>query len=868
MSFIPEPSTSRIRRAFTVLELVGVLLIIGVLSGLGAVTYTQFIAKTGEKVGQAEVTSVVRKAWAATSEDAANVVPALLANTESDMAAFTTTNPWMTDFEAEFTAEGYTLELDTDAGDNVLAVASNAEGSWPVEAIAGATGGMKTGEQGATSGDTSGGSTTTTTTTTTIAAGAPDAPVGVTPTATSTAGQIYIVWSLGDDGGASQTFSVTVDAVDVGCSTAPCVVSSLTPGTPVDVIVSATNSVGTTPAAPVSVTPLDIPSTPTISDVTRSGSGEIVIDFAAPTIPVDSYTIAWTDVTDSSTGSQLVEDGDATFLVVDTLSDGHRYDITLEATNVVGSTTSAAFTKSVLDPTTPHLDAVEITSAASPNNTGIMNVTWDAPAATTPASPIMRYELRVLKSDGTGSCPTGTTPLTTSDYCSVDSVVTAGTATSASVANLPMPSGWTVVVLAVNAVNIETLEAGTDEWALSWGYHDDVVTVLDGSETVPAGVTGVTATDTATGQLSVSWTEGADGGAPILGAQVAYYDKTDYTQTPTCDTGFTQSQNWNYCYKTFDAGTDSAVINGLVDGERYNVTVYTYNIMGWSDGVEVIGKAYDTTAAPVAPVMGAWTPGTTSGTATWTASDTNGGASISRYALYYKNTYEVLEKNCDGGGTVSSHHPTLCYFNLDGDTTSLTFTGLKPGHMYSYYVVAENTEGLYDITNWQYGTQTTDSSAENDLVGSFSYTGTAHWSGRAKTISFVKPVDTGNGAITHYAVAEFSCFAKFATAPELCTGTATYTGLDGNTHTLPAGTVIGTQYCLRWYSATDSALSSDGINYTIPHYILTNGMDWGSGYGANADYANFTVWPYRNQTGPTGSNFGAYSFSYSGTWSN
>ncbi len=179
---------------------------------------------------------------------------------------------------------------------------------------------------------------------------APDAPTGALATAGN--GQATVGWSAPADNG-SAIASYTVTAVEDGtrqCTPSPatattCTVTGLTNGTAYTFTVTATNSVGTSPASAPStaVTPAGLPAAPT--GVTASpgapGSGTVTLTWTGPTD--NGSTITGYTVTPPGTGAACT----ASPCVVSGLANAAQYSFVVQAVNGVGPGAASASSAAV-----------------------------------------------------------------------------------------------------------------------------------------------------------------------------------------------------------------------------------------------------------------------------------------------------------------------------------------------------------------------------------------------------------------------------------------------------------------------------------------------------------------------------------------
>ncbi|MCK2218169.1 fibronectin type III domain-containing protein [Actinomadura sp. ATCC 31491] len=177
------------------------------------------------------------------------------------------------------------------------------------------------------------------------------------------------------------------------------------------------------------------------------------------------------------------------------------------------------------------------------------------------------------------------------------------------------------------------------------------------SPAVPAAPTGIGAT-AGDAAATVTWQRPADGGAPITGYTV--------TSSPGDRTA------------TVSGDQLQATVTGLANGTAYTFTVTAANAVGTS--------ARSASSAPVTPAgapgrpsppLGvSATPGDRSARITWRAPATDGGSTITRYAVTAS----------PGGAVVTTAG------------TEATVTGLANGTAYTFTVTAANAVGVSDAS--------------------------------------------------------------------------------------------------------------------------------------------------------------------------
>ena len=229
-------------------------------------------------------------------------------------------------------------------------------------------------------------------------------------------------------------------------------------------------------------------------------------------------------------------------------------------------------------------------------------------------------------------------------------VVSATTATQATISNLAAGSSYVFKVAANNA-------AGT-------GAYSDVSTAV-----VPfasaAAPTALTALPDAIGQVKLSWTPPA---APAGGAI------TDYSIQYSSNNG-TEWKN----YPHDPLITSPVVISGLTLGTSYVFRVAAVNVGG--AGVYAKSAAVVPRTMPTAPASVSATGGDSKAIVTWTAPLSNGGSAITGYKVEYAVSSGTDWKSITAAATA----------------TTATVTGLINGTSYLFRVSAVNVAGTGEV---------------------------------------------------------------------------------------------------------------------------------------------------------------------------
>ena len=236
--------------------------------------------------------------------------------------------------------------------------------------------------------------------------------------------------------------------------------------------------------------------------------------------------------------------------------------------------------------------------------------------------------------------------------------------------------------------------------------------------TAPGAPSAVVATP-GDGTLSVTWNPPADtGGSPVTGYVL---------QTFLTGGAFVSTQS-------VGAATTSAAVTGLTNGVSYHVVVRAVNAIGQGDGSSS-NDAAPTATPPTLPgaptAVGATVAGTTA-TVTWTAPANDGHSAITHYVI----------TPFDAG--VAGAPVTV------GAVPPGQVGGLTKGHTYTFKVAAQNAVGN--------GPQS-DASAPVTVPATAPAAPaapTATLTGRAATVTFTPPGDTGGSPVTGYVITPFA----------------------------------------------------------------------------------------------------------------
>lgn len=405
--------------------------------------------------------------------------------------------------------------------------------------------------------------------------------------------------------------------------------TNFTSNNQVEITVRAKNAVGTGAASDV-LTAYTQPDTPT-SWSASAGIGQIVL--------------TWTDVAEDHSSSQTtyrieVSSDNASFSGLATVNQGVQ---TYTHSSLGNGTTryykiraqnpsdNSPYTSSV-SATTHTVPSVPGTPTVSSRTTTSISLSWTAPSSNG-GTAITDYEYRYKVHDG-----------------SFGSYVSTSNTTSATISSLTQNTKYTFEVRAENGVGYSSSSSAS--------FY-----------TVPNAPTGLSATASAVGQLTISWNAVAID-KPSGDGVVTYDVQFDTDASAGGETDLTTNT-------TSTSTTHSSLGN--------NTTRY-YRVRASNDQVDsaysskVSGTTYDVPSAPGTPTTTGRT--TTSISLSWTAPSSNGGTAITDYEIRYK-----------------VHDGTYTSYTSAGNNLTETISSLTQNTKYVFQVRAINAAGDGDSSS-------------------------------------------------------------------------------------------------------------------------------------------------------------------------
>jgi titin len=417
-----------------------------------------------------------------------------------------------------------------------------------------------------------------------VAATTPSAPtIGV---ATRGAGTVSVTFTANSNGGAAVTsFTVTCTSGDGGTTQAnsggssPIVVSSLDVGSHYTCTALATNPIGdsASSAATGSFLAATVPDAPTIGAITQ-GTNSASVAFTVNGDGSDTITGLTATCTSSDGGTTRSNTGNASPILVSTLTNAKTYTCAVRATNSFGNSAWSADSASFTSAAVPSAPTIGV-ATRGPNSA---SVTFTANGSG--GSAITGFTVTCTSSDG------GTTQSNT------------GASSPIVVSSLTNSKTYTCSAVATNVTGNSLTSAATSSF------------VAASSPSAPV-ITGVTR---GPNSASVAFTVATNGDA-ITGVLV------------TCTSSNAGAT------KTGTGTTSPVVVSALTNGKTYTCTMTATNTFGTSPS-SVASASFIAATVPGAPTIGAVTHVAGSATVSFTAPTVTGGAAITGYTVTCAST--------------------------------------------------------------------------------------------------------------------------------------------------------------------------------------------------------------------------------------
>jgi hypothetical protein len=466
----------------------------------------------------------------------------------------------------------------------------------------------------------------------------PDAPTIGTATYTGGVSATVGFTAPANNGGATiSSYAVrayvsgVITAISGSGSSSPLSITGLTKGTTYTFRITATNIYGTgdSSADSNSITPLTVPSAPTIGIPAATSGTAVDVNFTAPTDTggnstyITSYTATSTPGNISVTKTTgLPTPGLASVINIPGLTKGQPYTFTVFATNPLGNSATSAASVSITPADIPNAPTINLvtTSTANTGSTGTVIVNYSAPSDNGGA---------VITSYTATSSPGGIT----------GSVSQAGSGTI-SVTGLTKGTAYTFTVFATNRVG-NSANSNTSS----------SITPL----TVPGAPTIGTATAIGTTSATISYAAPTDTGGSTI---------TNFIATSSPSVALSQSVT----------GSGVITASGLTKGQTYTFTVAAVNAQG-TGANSSSSNSIITWTEPAAPTIGVATEvNATTATIAFTAGSTGGTPIFDFTATAFV------------GGSATAITAT-------GISSPITVTGLTQGTTYTFRVTARNSVG-------------------------------------------------------------------------------------------------------------------------------------------------------------------------------
>ncbi len=376
---------------------------------------------------------------------------------------------------------------------------------------------------------------------------------------------------------------------------------------------------------------LAVPGTPTITSVV-AGSGNAAVTFTVPpaSLALTSFTLRAVAVGTGAVVTETFVDTSLFTQVLNGLTNGTQYNLSVAATNAVGtSAPSASF-----GPVTPVAPPVLTAPGAPIIGTAVAgnaSATVDWSLGTNGGSPITGYSVQAFAA----GVPVG-----------LPQPAAAG-ATSLTVTGLTNGTAYQFTVKAINAIGTGPASALSDPVTPA---------TSPGAPTIGAATRGDSS-------ATATWTAPAtNGGSPITSYTVQTFIGGVASGAPV----------------PAAAGTTSLLVTGLTNGTPVQFQVTATNLLG-NSAPSGLSAAVTPATTPGTPTIGAVTRGNASATVNWTAPPSNGGSAITGYSVRVVGVVSGLQV----GGLRTA----------GAAATSLVVTALTNGTAYRFQVRANNAVG-------------------------------------------------------------------------------------------------------------------------------------------------------------------------------
>jgi len=263
----------------------------------------------------------------------------------------------------------------------------------------------------------------------------------------------------------------------------------------------------------------------------------------------------------------------------------------------------------------------------------------------------------------------------------------------------------------------------------------------------------------------------------------------------------------------------------LLPNTQYNFTVKAINAFGSSAVSSPVATATTTNVVPGAPTIGTATPGISSVTVTWSP-PTNTGSPITGYKVFY--------------GT-SANLSTDFVSALSTDT-SVTVTGLNPGTLYFFNVVAVNAAGPGSASS-EVSTTTTDV-----LPGAPILDSVVPGNGSV-AITWHAGADTGSPVSTYKVYRNGTAVPVYTGLPLTYTDVHLVNGIDYS-YTVVATNLKGDSPSSNTVHATPDVVPGTPVLGTITVGLNSVTVSWSAPYNAGSSITGYEVF-YGTTTNPT-----------------